>query len=157
MAAFDFQKELIALVLQDLPESIICAMLVFSFLRVGFEWKKLMGVAVLQAVTNLVRLFPIAFGIHSIVLIISLAVYIRLFTRVRLSRVFVAVMGTFVILMLMEFIYVAPLLKLTGKSYEEVFASPALRELYSLPYQLVMLAIALVKNHFNQRRSRFSA
>jgi len=149
-------RELTALPIQALPESIVCTMVVFSFLCLRFDLKKIASIALLQTVTNLVSLFPIAFGVHTVVLIISLAVYVHLITQVRLSRVFLAVFGAIVISGLVQIIYSMPLLRITGRTYEEVFASPVLREVYSIPYQLVLLAVALGKNYYNIRRGRFS-
>jgi len=157
MTSQNIPKELIALVLQDLPESIVFTMVVFSFLCLRLEWKKIVGVAFLQTVTNLVRLLPVAAGVPTVVLVISLSIYVRFITRERLSRVFLAVLGAFVIGGLAEFICFMPLLKMTGRSYEEVFAIPALRELYSLPGQVVLLLVALGKNYYNRRRGEFSA
>ncbi|HAG11161.1 MAG TPA: hypothetical protein DCK76_07235 [Desulfotomaculum sp.] len=150
-------RELTALLIQDFPESIVCVMVVFSFLCLRFDFKKITAIAVLQTVTNLVRLLPIAFGVHTVVLVISLAVYVHLITKIRLSRVFLTVIGTFVICGLVEMIYMMPLLNLTGRTYEEFFANPVLRELYSLPYELVLLAVALGKNYYNRRRGKISA
>ncbi|MFA5383093.1 MAG: hypothetical protein WC364_00190 [Eubacteriales bacterium] len=150
-------RELTALLIQDLPEGIVCTMAVFSFLCLRFDLKKIAAIAVLQSVTNLVRLLPIAFGVHTVVLVISLAVYVYLITKSRLSRVFLAVLVVFLINGVVEMTYYMPLLKITGRTYQEVFASPVLRELYSLPYELVLLAVALGKNYYNRRRGKISA
>lgn len=150
-------REITALLAQDLPESIVFTLVVFSFLCLRFDFKKIAAIAVLQSATNLVRLLPVAFGVHSVILIISLAIYVHLIARVRLSRVFLAVLGAFVICCLAEMIYSVPLMKITGRTYEEAFANPMLRELYSIPYQLVLLAVALVKNYYNYRRGKISA
>lgn len=149
-------KEFTALIIQDLPESIVFTMAVFSFLSLRFDLKKIAAIAVLQCLTNLVRLLPIAFGVPSVVLVIFLAIYVHLFTKVRLSRVFVAVLGAFLISGLVEMSYSKPLLKITGRTYEEVFSSPVLREVYSIPSQLVLLIVALGKNYFNCRRGKIS-
>jgi len=152
-----FTRELIALLIQGLPESIVYTMVVFSFLCLRFDLRKIAAIAILQCIMNLVLLLPIAFGVHTVVLIISLAIFIHFITKARLSRVFLAVFGVFAINGFLEMIYVAPLLKITGRTYQEAFANPVLRELYSLPYQLVLLAVALGKNYYNHRRGKISA
>ena len=150
-------RELTALLVQALPESIVFAMVVFSFLCLRFDLKKIATIAMLQSLTNLVSLLPIAFGVHTVVLVISLAFYVHLMTKMHLSRVFMAVFFTFVATGLIEMIYTMPLLKITGRTYQEVFTSPVLREVYSIPCQLVLLAVALGKNYYNHQRGKISA
>ncbi|MEW6424182.1 MAG: hypothetical protein AB1523_05460 [Bacillota bacterium] len=156
MTGFAIPKELIAFVIQDFPESIVMTLVVFSFLCLRFEWRKVLTIAFLQALVNFVRLLPIAAGMHTVILIISLAVLVSVFTKIRLSRVFIAVLICFVILLSLELVYAKPLLRLTNLSYEVAFANPFLRALFSLPYELILLAIAIGKNYFNHRSGKFS-
>ena len=126
--------------------------MVFSLLNLRLRDKRVLFIALLQTVTNLVRLLPIAFGIHSVVLIISLATYTRLFTGARLSRTFATALVCFVILIALEMVYIRPLLNLTGLSYETVFTSPFLRAAFALPYEVILLLLALGKNHYNRKK-----
>jgi len=77
-----------ALLLQDLPESLVVVLFIFSILNLRLRDKKILFIAFLQAITNLVRILPIAFGMHSVILIITLALYTRLFTKAQLSKIF---------------------------------------------------------------------
>jgi len=157
MVTLPIPKELIAFFVQDFPESIVMTLVVFSFLALPFAWRKIIAIGFLQALVNFVRLLPIVAGMHSVILIISLAVLVHLFTRVRISKIFLAVLCCFGILIAMEMIYVEPLLRLTGLSYETAFANPFLRALFSLPYETIFLAIALGMNYYNRRRGRLAA
>jgi len=143
---------LTALVLQDFPESLVEAMVVFSLLNIRLRDRRILAVAVLQTLTNLVRYLPIAFGMHSVILIISLAVYTRLLTGTRLSRTFLAVLVCFAIVMVAELTYSVPLLRLTGLTYEGSFANPFLRAAFALPYEALLLLVALGKNYYNLKR-----
>ena len=158
MTEMNTQTEIIAFFIQDIPESIIMTLVVFSFLNVRFEWKKVLTIALLQAVINLVRLLPIAAGMHTVILIISLAVLVSIFTGSRLSRSFMVVLICSVIVLFLNLIYTKPLLQLTGYTYETAFASPFLRAMFSLPYEVLLLVIAIWKNYHNRRISgRFPA
>lgn len=141
-----------ALLLQDFPESLVLTMAVFSLLNFRIKDKRVVVVAVLQTFTNLVRLLPISFGMHSVILLLSLALYTRLFTRAQLSRIFLSVLLCFTVAAAAELIYMQPLLSLTGLEYEEVFADPFLRAAFALPYALLLLVLALGKNYYNQKR-----
>jgi hypothetical protein len=137
--------------LQDFPEALVSALFVFSMLNLRLWDKKVLAVAVLQTLTNLVRLLPIAFGIHTVILIFSLAAYTRLLTGARLSRILIAVLLCIGILLAAESIYAVPLLNFTGLSYEEAFANPFLRAAFSLPYEIILLLLALGKNYYHRR------
>ncbi|MEW6447738.1 MAG: hypothetical protein AB1426_06585 [Bacillota bacterium] len=147
-----FINHLYALVLQDFPESLVMTLAVFSFINLRLCDKRILYVALLQSVTNLVRLLPIVFGIHTVILAVTLSIYTRIFTGVRLSRILAAVLVCIAIVTAMEMIYLEPLLNATKIPYETVFASPLLRAVFALPYELVLLLVALGKNHFNSKK-----
>jgi hypothetical protein len=157
METLHIQDELIAFIIQDLPESIILTLSMFSLLALPLTWRKIIAIGFLQALVNMVRLLPIVAGIHSIILLISLAVFVGLFTRVRLSKVFVAAFVIFGIVIILEMIYVGPLLRITGLTYEASFVNPFFRALFSLPYEIVLLAIAVGMNYYNRRKGRMAA
>ncbi|MEW6769851.1 MAG: hypothetical protein AB1330_00470 [Bacillota bacterium] len=152
MTGETFPALLWALLLQDFPESLVLTLFVFSLLNLRLQDKRVLYVALLQTVTNLVRLLPIAFGIHTVVLTISLVVYTRLFTGVRLSRTFAAVLACLIIVLGIEMILYPPLLKLTGLNYETMFANPFIRAAFTLPYEMILLLLALVKNYYNHKK-----
>jgi len=147
-----FSNIIFALLLQDLPESLVMTLFVFSFLNFRLRDKKVLYVVLLQTITNLVRLLPIAFGIHSVIMIITLAIYTRLFTKAQLSKVFMAVLICFAIIALAELAYSKPLLKLIDLPYETVFANPFLRAAFALPYEIILLGLSLGKNYYNHKK-----
>lgn len=143
---------IISLLLQDFPESLVMTLFVFSILNLRLRDKKVLYVVLSQTVTNLVRLLPIAFGVHSVILIITLALYTRLFTRAPLSKIFLAVLICFALVALAELAYTKPFLSLTGLSYEKAFANPFLRAAFALPYEVILLGLALGKNYYNHKK-----
>jgi len=147
-----FPDLLYALALQDFPESLVMALVVLSFLNYRLLAPRTFFIALLQTGTNLVRLLPIVFGMHSVVLVISLTLYTRAFTRARLTQILYAVLVCFAITLGLEFLYAKPLLSLVGISYEHAFANPFYRALFAAPYEAVLLIVALVKNTYNRRR-----
>lgn len=147
-----FPAVIYALLLQDFPESLVLALAVFSILGLKLRDKRIIYIALLQALTNLVRLLPIAFGMHSVLLLFSLVLYTRLFTRQPLSRIFLAGLVCFTIWAIAELIYTRPLLNLTGLSYTYAFTNPFLRAAFALPGEITLLVIALGKNYYNQRK-----
>ncbi|MGI9951637.1 hypothetical protein V3F56_04665 [Moorellaceae bacterium AZ2] len=152
MVQESFPAVLYALLLQDLPESLLMAMVVFSLLNLSIWDRRILFVGILQTLTNLVRILPIAFGMHSVILLLSISIYTRLFTRAQLSKIFLSALVCFALIVTTELIYVRPLLSFTGLQYEEVFANPFLRAAFALPDMIVLLAVALGKNYYNRKR-----
>jgi len=144
------EKELLSLLLQDFPESIALTVAIFAFLKLRLNYKKILVICILQALTNLVRLLPIAFGMHTIILLISLTVYTRIFTGEKVSKILTSIIILFVIMAAMQAIYAKPLLKITNLSYEDVASSPVLRGLFCLPYELVYIGLAIFLNKKNK-------
>lgn len=156
MTGINVPKEVIAFFLQDFPESVIMVLFVFSLLRLRFQWKAVVAIAFLQSLANFVRLLPVAAGIHTVILIITLSVLVGVFTRERPSKVFISVLVCFSVGLFLELVYLQPLIKLSRLSYETIFSNPYLRALFSLPYEVVLLVLALLKNYYNFKDERFS-
>lgn len=143
---------LVAFVLQDYPESLVLTMTVFSLLNLRLQYKKILTIALLQALTNQVQLLNIANGIHTVILIISLGIYVKLFTKSLLSKTLLAVLIGVVIVAVVELSYALPLFKITELAYTTVYANPFLRSAFALPYEIVLLLVALGKNYYNHKR-----
>ncbi|MEW6183446.1 MAG: hypothetical protein AB1500_09785 [Bacillota bacterium] len=147
-----FPNELYALLLQDFPENLVMTLFVFSMLNLRLWDKRVIAISSLQSVTNLIRLLPIANGLHSIILLISLVIYTQFFTNKSLSKIFAVVLILFIIAGGLELTYSGALLKLTGLSYETAFANPFLRAGFALPYEIILLLLSLGKNYYNNRK-----
>jgi hypothetical protein len=147
-----FPALIYAFLLQDFPESLVLTLAVFSILGLKLRDKRIIYISLLQTLTNLVRVLPIAFGMHSVLLLFSLVLYTRLFTKQPLSRIFLAGLVCFITLATAELIYTKPLLNWTGLSYTEAFSNPLLRAAFALPGEITLLAVALGKNYYNQRK-----
>ncbi len=152
MAHVTLSNALIAMVLQDFPESLVVAMLAFSLLNLRFQAQKILTIAALQAVTNQLQLLNINAGIHVAIMVVSLAIYIRVFARPLLSRSLLAALISYLVLIIVEAATVPPLLKISGSAFSTAYANPFLRSAFALPYEVVLLLAALGKNYYNRRR-----
>lgn len=146
---------LLSLLFQDFPESFFATLVCFSFLRLRWRWRQILIVTALLTLTNLVRLLPIAFGVHSVIIVALLGIYLYLVTGVQLSRTFSAALLCILIMVVTQTLYLFPLLKLVGKSYEEASTNPYMRAIFSLPTFVVLLAVALAKLRYNNKRRNF--
>ena len=149
----EIYPEVIALLLQDFPEGLVMTLLIFSLVKIRYEAKPILSIASLMALTNLlVRQLPIAFGVHTVMIIVAFALFTRLFTRAQLSKIFLSVLMTAAILVAAEMVYAEPLFNWTGLTYEECFANPFLRAAFALPGELTVLLVALVINYYNAKK-----
>jgi hypothetical protein len=140
------------LLLNAFPESLVLVMAIFSLLNLRFKAGPILAIAALQAVTNLIMFLPINLGVHSIILLITMVIYIYIFTRARLSKIFLMVLICWVILVLAEMLYSGPLLQFTGLTVDAVRNNAFLISAFEVPYELVFLIFALLKNCYNRRR-----
>lgn len=140
------------LLLNALPESLVHAMFVFSILNLRFDVRWILAVAGLQMVTNLIMFLPINDPVHSIIMIFTLALYAFIITRARLSQALLAALICITITILAEIAYAGSLLRLTGLTIDAVRDNPFLISAFAVPYELLFLAFALVKNHYNRKR-----
>ena len=143
------------LLLQDFPEGVVIVMACFALLRLRFDWKKILILSLLWALTNLVRLLPIVYGTHTFILLITISVYLRIITRAKLTEIFKAATLCFMIIFVLERIYTAPLLEIAHLSFEYAVTIPAYRALFSLPYESVLLILALLLNYRTQKIGGF--
>lgn len=146
-------SEIIALLLQDFPESLVMTLLIFSLTKIRYETKPILCIASMMALTNLiVRILPIAFGVHTVILIFAFAIYTRLFTGAQLSKIFLSVLLTVAFVVAAEMVYAKPLFNWTGVTYEECFTNPLMRAAFALPGELLILLLALGINHYNYKK-----
>lgn len=146
------EKELLSLILQDFPESVIFTIVCFVLLNLKLEWKKILIISILQSLTNLVRLLPIAFGVHTVILTISLVFYIRIMTNSQLSKIFMATITCMVVLIASQIIYLKPMMKLFNLDLQGVNSSPFYRALFSIPEYIALLLIPAVKKIYTHNR-----
>jgi energy-coupling factor transporter transmembrane protein EcfT len=119
--------EIIALLLQDIPESLAMTLLIFSLVKIRYEAKP-------------------------IFCIVALVFYTRIFTRAQLSKIFLSVLLTSAFLVAAEMIILKPLLHWTGTTFEECTANPFIKAAFALPEELILLLLALGINHYNVKK-----
>ncbi|HOV79671.1 MAG TPA: hypothetical protein PK728_06140 [Bacillota bacterium] len=150
------EKELLNLIFQDFPESLIFAVVCFILLNLRLEWKKVLLVALLQTFTNLVRLLPIAFGMHTVILTISLVFYIRIMTNSQLSKIFIAAITCMVVLITSQIIYLKPMMSLFNLDLQGVNSNPFYRAVFSIPEYIALLLIPAVKKIYTRSRQKIT-
>lgn len=145
--------ELMNILLQDFPEGIVITMACFALLKLRFDWKKILMISVLWALTNMVRHLPIAFGVHTIILTITLTIYLRFFTGAKLVDIFKATTLCLLIIVILQVTYTKPLFGVLEFSFDGFLTEPFYRALLTLPYEIFLFVLALVLNYKNKKVS----
>jgi hypothetical protein len=143
------------LLLNAFPESLVLTLALFSLLNLRFKAGQILAIAGLQTISNLVEFLPVNPGVHSIILIFTLVIFTYIFTRAQLSKIFLAAIVCMITIIFSLLIYIQPLLRWTGLAYDTVNNSPFLTSAFIVPYELLFLAFAMWKNHYNRRRGLF--
>ena len=98
-------ERLLLFLLQGIPESSGYFALSLALLRVPLRWKRIIAAGtVLALVFFTVRSLPLTFGFHTAVGIFLLVVAINRATHLPVTRIFIAVLVSFSILILLELV-----------------------------------------------------
>lgn len=134
------------LIFQGFPETIAFATFVFVFSNQRLEWKNIIFVSIIQMLTTyLIRMLPMTFGIHTIILIITLAIYVKAVTGVSFSTVLkVSALGM-VVLAVVEIIVDLTLFEVLKLSVEQANSNTILWILIGWPQVIVLFLLAWLK------------
>lgn len=120
--------------LQGVPECLAVATFSWMLLGQQFNAGKTLSIGLLQALmAYFVRLLPVSFGIHTLILVFSLAVLLLYFSSSPYSRVLFVSLVTFVVLGLLELVTFAVSSRLFNLTAEAILADPFLGILMGLP------------------------
>lgn len=144
---------LIALILQGIPEQIAVVTLAFVIAKISIDWKKISLIGIILALSSYVlRLFPITFGIHTIVLIALLFIFLIKLNQINLNVALVASLISFLALIITETICIKILMFLFNITSAAIISNTVIRILTSLPQVLIIFLLAYVI--YNVRTSK---
>lgn len=136
---------LIALILQGIPEQIALVTLTFVLARVRLEWKNIVMFGILLAFTAYVlRLLPITFGIHTIIIMGMLFVFSIHFYQAPLLTSLKASLLGMLVLIIVEFVCFTLLTNLFGISFKTYLTDVTIRILLGLPQVFLLFILAFI-------------
>ncbi|MFA6809175.1 MAG: hypothetical protein WCR27_09305 [Eubacteriales bacterium] len=143
---------LIALILQGIPEQIAVVTLAFVIAKLQLKWKVIAIGGIGLAVTSyLLRLLPVAFGVHTILLISLLFLLLLKFGQGTLNISLIASLISFLVLILAETACLCALMPVFGVTTERLLTMPTTRILITLPQVVVIFIIAFIIAKFRSR------
>ena len=146
---------LIQWLIQGIPECIALVLLGFVLLESRMDIKRALIPGVIQAlVLYFLRLFPLPFGIHTMVAIISLSVLLLCFTEGRYSKALLISFFVYLVLGLSELAILPAVSHLIKLPLEVIFEQPLLFALVTLPQVFVLFVLAFFVDHFYNKRKK---
>ncbi len=140
----------IALLLQGIPEGIAVAALTFVLSKAELNWKKicLFGIG-LSFIAYAIRLLPITLGVHTIVCLSLLIVFMNAFTDADTVVSIVSSVVSFLALLLFETMSIRIITSVFNITFETFLKNSILRTLIGLPHVvLLFLTGYIVKRCF---------
>ena len=134
-----------ALIIQGLPEQIAVMTLAFVFAKIRLEWKKIIIFAIIMTLTvYLLRMLPITFGIHTIVLLGLQFFFLIQFCQVHVLEALRACLISVLLLIMVEYICFTLFTVLFGISFETYMNDVTTRILISWPQVIVLFLISFI-------------
>jgi len=134
---------LMALILQGIPEQIAVVTLAYVISKISIDWRKISIIGILLALSSYVlRLFPVTFGIHTIMLIAILFIFLIKINQTNLNLALVASLISFLALIITETICLSILMPLLNITPADIISNNVVRILISLPQVLVMFLLS---------------
>jgi len=125
---------------QGIPEQISVCMLAYVITKIPFKWKEVLFMGVLLATcAYIIRLLPITFGVHTVVLIGILFSYLSVIKKVEFSKAIISSLFVYLVLIILESLIVPSLMYLFNISREQLISSNSIRILITLPHVICIL------------------
>ena len=132
---------------QNLPEALASASLAVVILTGRLDWKKIFITGLLfAAAVHLVRLLPLSFGVHFIILMIIFALLLSVQLKISFSKCLFAALAVGIILAIFETIFIYLLVILTGIALEPTIQELHTRIVFGWPHIIALFLLALAAN-----------
>ena len=144
--------------LQGIPEQVAVTTLAFTIAKVPIKWLKTIGVGSILAITALiVRKFPIPPGLHTLILLFMLFLFLIIWTK---GNVFLAFLGSIfsvLALIVYEVVSVTVLMAIMGVTPDVFMSNTVSRTLIFEPQVIFLFLTAyLVKKLYLNKSKRSS-
>lgn len=141
----------ISFLIQGIPESIAVIAFCYALLDLNFEWPRIIKQGLVLAIsTYLIRLLPLPFGVHTIIIIFALAFILAFFNQTKLILVFKASIITSIIIAITEIVFNEILLRNLNLTFSQAYEKTLLWTIMGLPHVLLLFFLSWIikSSHF---------
>lgn len=140
------------MLLQGIPEQTAVVTLAFVIARIPLKWNKILLIGIVLAVcAYVVRLFPIPFGLHTILLTVLLFITITWLSKGDFGLSLIACLLSILTLVIFEFVCLLLLMPVFGVTPETLYANLVIRITITEPQVLLTFLAALLLNELQKR------
>ncbi len=138
---------LIALLLQGIPEETAVVTLAFVIAGIPLKWNRVLLTGIVLAFcAYVIRLFPIPFGIHTILLLFILFIILSRLSKGDLGLSFIASSSSFLALAIFEFSCMSLFMQTFGLTPKTIFDNLVIRIVVGEPHVLLLFISAFLLN-----------
>jgi len=131
-------------IFQSIPECLALSSFAVVVSNHKLDLKMVLLIGLPQAIAvYLVRLLPITFGVHFIILIVVLAVNLNLQLKIKFGRSLLTALVALIILAAAEIAFITLILSVTGNTFEQVSQNNLLLIFYGLPQTIFLFLLAI--------------
>lgn len=143
---------LIVLLLQGIPEQIAVVTLAFVIARIPLKWSKVLLIGIVLAFSAyVIRLPPIPFGIHTILLLLILSVFLARLGKIDIGLSFFASLVTFLVLAIFEYSCMSLYMLLFGFTPETLFDDLVVRIVVGEPHVILLFISAFLLKRYSEK------
>lgn len=144
---------LMGLIFQGIPEQIGVVMVAFAIAKIQFNIKKIiLGGFSLAFSAYLLRMLPITFGVHTVVLVGLLFLILNRLGNVNINTSIFTSLFSFLLLIIYEMLCVSLIVNKLNLTYEDILIDQKFRLLIALPHIILLYLTAfLIKNYRTKR------
>ncbi|WP_068964716.1 hypothetical protein [Desulfosporosinus sp. BG] len=146
---------LLSLFLQGIPEQTAVLTLALVIARIPLKWNRILLIGIFLAFcAYVVRLFPILFGIHTILLLCVHFIILTWITKGDAGLSFIASSSSFLVLVIFEFSCMSLFMYIYRFTTENLFDDLAIRIAVGEPQVLLLFISAFLLNKYITRVAR---
>lgn len=139
----------LAFILQGIPEMIAIVLLAFVITKASLEWKKICIIGIIMGFASyFIRLLPLTFGIHTVILIGILFIILSKYARVNFNSALIGSLLSFLAIIVAETISLSLLMPIFNVTSEILFTNTIVRVLISWPQILFVIALSFCIHKF---------
>ncbi|MBS3970209.1 MAG: hypothetical protein KGZ94_08855 [Clostridia bacterium] len=147
---------ILSAIFQGIPESTALVFLTLVFLRAKLNWSSILFLGVLQtAAAFLIRMLPLAFGVHTVILILILASLIAYVSKREIIKVIPAAIVSFVMLLLFEFAIFKTLMSMFDISFDMLIKNKLLKIAIATPQWVLLFLTGFIIQYFRGKNKSF--
>ena len=144
---------LLSLLLQGIPEQTAVITLTFVIAGIPLKWNRILLIGIFLAFcAYVVRLFPILFGIHTILLLCVHFIILTNITKEDVGLAFIASSSSILVLVIFEFSCLSLFMYIFGFTTKNLFDNLAIRILAGETHVLLIFIFAFLLNKLSIKR-----